>query len=210
MTAGAADGRVPQREEAEALLAWAHGCNPGPWEAHCRVAGRAAQTIARAAGMDEERAYVCALLHDIGWYEGVRALHHVLAGYRLITDKGYPGAAGACMTHSFPAQDLRSYSGALDCTPREIACVEGYLAGAVYSDMDRLVQLCDALASAKGVCFIDLRLLDVVRRHGSCELLAAKLEATFSLKRRFDALCGRDLYELFLPEVLDVSLGFHA
>ncbi len=92
------------REQAEALLLWAEEKNPGPWGNHSRAAGRAAETIARAAGdpaLDPDRAYVSGLLHDIGRYEGVTHLRHVYAGYALLMDKGEPELARVCLTHSF-------------------------------------------------------------------------------------------------------------
>ena len=56
----------PTKEEAEALLAEAESCNPGPWGNHSRTAAHCAEAIAKRAGMDAERAYVLGLLHDIG------------------------------------------------------------------------------------------------------------------------------------------------
>ena len=61
---------LPSREEAQRLLTWGHDQNPGPWAEHCRVVARAAETIARAVGLDENRAYISGLLHDIGKIRG--------------------------------------------------------------------------------------------------------------------------------------------
>ena len=58
---------LPARQEAEALLAEAERCNPGPWGEHSRVAARCAEAIAAACpGLGGEKAYILALLHDIG------------------------------------------------------------------------------------------------------------------------------------------------
>ena len=56
----------PEIPEAERLLQEAECCNPGPWGNHSRVAAHCAAEIAKAAGMDAEKAYVLGLLHDIG------------------------------------------------------------------------------------------------------------------------------------------------
>ena len=109
----------PSRENADALLIWAHTQNIGPWAGHSRVVARIAETIARQCEMDADRAYVIGLLHDIGRYEGASVLHHVIAGYELLRAKGYDDAARICLTHSFPYPDLRAYCGANDCTGSE-------------------------------------------------------------------------------------------
>jgi len=51
----------PDRETAEALLAEAERCNPGPWGDHSRIAAHCAQRIAEACpDMDSEKAYILA------------------------------------------------------------------------------------------------------------------------------------------------------
>ena len=52
---------LPSRNEAEKLLSLASELNPGPWTEHCRVTGRAAETIAKKCGLDAKRAYVSGL-----------------------------------------------------------------------------------------------------------------------------------------------------
>jgi|GEM_PF-232277 len=195
---------MPSEHEAEALLNWAHDLNPGPWAAHCRVAARAAKTIAHACGLDEHRAYVFGLLHDIGRYEGVRGLHHVYAGYALMREKGYGSIAKICLSHSFPFQDLGAFGGgALDCTVEETAEIETFLATVAYDDYDRLIQLCDALCTAQGVRLMEARLLDVVRRYGFDDFTLRKWDAVFALKADFDTRCDRNIYGLFREELQD-------
>ena len=67
----------PTIPEAEQLLREAEKCNPGPWGNHSRVAAFCAERIAKAAGMDAEKAYVLGLLHDIGRKFGIKHLAHV-------------------------------------------------------------------------------------------------------------------------------------
>ena len=110
----------PSRKTAEELLLWAEPKNPGPWVAHSRTVARAAEVIARACGLDADIAYALGLLHDIGRYEGARDLHHIMAGYALLMEKGYSAAARICLTHSFPCQDFHEYSGQYtDCSEAE-------------------------------------------------------------------------------------------
>lgn len=197
----------PTRTEAQALLEWAHERNPGPWAAHSRGVARAAETIAAAAGLDAEQAYICGLLHDIGRYEGVRGLHHVLAGYDLLAARGWDVPARICITHSFPTHTLRHFGGgAFDVTPEELARIEALLDGATFDDLDRLIQLCDALTWGEGVCLMEKRLCDVVLRHGTFEGMAEKWRCWFDIKAGFESRIGKSLYALF-PECVDVTFG---
>lgn len=192
---------LPEAGEAEALLEWAAGENPGPWANHVRVAARAARTIAQACGLDPRAAYLMGLLHDIGRYEGVRHLHHVIAGYDLMMEKGWPRAARICLTHSFPVQALEAYPGRKDCTEAEMDQLRQLLGEAEYDDYDRLIQLCDVIASAEGVCLLETRLMDVIRRYGVNDYTQRKVEAFYGLYDTFCRLCGRDVYHLFQQEL---------
>jgi len=199
---------LPSREEAEGLLRWAQGKNPGPWVSHSQVVARAAETIAKTAGLDVDRAYISGLLHDVGRYEGVRGLHHVYAGYELLKGKGHDTLAEICLSHSFPYQDLDAFSGGdYDCTAEELTVITSYLAAAVYSDYDKLIQLCDGLGTAQGVCLMEKRLLDVTRRYGFNGFTVKKWNAFFSLKCYFDQLAACNIYDLFYDEIREVTFS---
>ena len=191
----------PSRDEAELLLKWAVSLNPGPWQQHSETAARAAQTIAAHCGMDADRAWVLGLLHDIGRYEGVRGLHHVIAGYRLMQERGFDAVARICLNHSFPVPDYRCFNGKQDCTPDEIAFIDRELRAMEYDDYDRLIQLCDALATAEGVIPVEPRLLDVAIRHGVGERYQEKWRGFLAIKKDFDRKCGCNIYSLFRDEI---------
>lgn len=198
----------PDRETAEQILAWACRQNEGPWVAHSRVAARAAETIAKACGLDGEKAYALGLMHDIGRYEGARGLHHVFAGYALMKDKFYEDCARICMTHSFPVPLLEAYSGGdLDCTEPEMRVIRDMLDTVVYDDYDKLIQLCDGLSLPQGVCLMDVRLMDVVRRHGFNTFTLRKWDAQFAIKKHFDRLSGMNIYDLFYDEIRSISFA---
>ena len=190
---------VPTPEVAEQLLGWAERLNPGPWVSHVRTAARAARTIAAACGMDPDRAYVLGLLHDIGRYQGVTSLQHVVAGYQLMMEKGYTKVALICQTHTFPVPTLEGYHGAIDCTPEEAAQLEAALHSAVYDDEVLLIQLCDAICLPDRVTLVEQRLVEVALRHGVTPQIPEKWRAFLNLKTHFDGLCGRNIYTLF-PE----------
>ena len=193
--------KYPSRKQAEEVLQWALSLNPGPWEQHSRHAARAAEAIAARCSLDPDKAFVLALLHDIGRYEGVRALLHVIAGYRLMKERGWDDVARICLTHSFPVPDCTTFNGALDCTDDEIAFIDHALDAMVYDDYDRLIQLCDALATADGITTIEKRLIDVALRNGIGERYREKWHAFLDIKRDFDARCGCNIYTLFRDDI---------
>jgi len=191
------------KERAEALLNWAYEKNPGPWANHSRAAARAAKKIAEACGLDAERAYISGLLHDIGRYEGVTEMRHAYAGYELLINEGLNDFAGVCITHSFQYKNIGSHSGKNDCGLEETEFIKKYLTENEYDDYDRLIQLCDSICAADGVCLIETRLTDVTRRYGFNEFTLKKWDATFGLKKYFDKLCGKNIYGLFIDEITE-------
>jgi putative nucleotidyltransferase with HDIG domain len=193
------------RNDAEALLAWGEAQNPGKWAAHSRTVARAAETIANAAGLDGERAYISGLLHDIGRYEGVTGLHHVYAGYELLHMKGFTDIAGLCLSHSFPCQELSEYIGEMDCNTEELKIITDYLKKAGYDGYDKLIQLCDALGTAGGIVLMEKRLVDVIRRYGFSSYTLPKWNKLFELKQYFDGLISGNVYDLFEDEIRRVT-----
>lgn len=186
---------LPTREQAEALLREAEGRNPGPWGDHSRVTARCAQRIARACGLDPERAYILGLLHDIGRRYGVTHLRHVYDGWRYLDGLGYGDAARICLTHSFNEQKLEGYVGRFDLAPDQLRELEQALAACRYDDYDRLIQLCDALAGTDGVMDMEARMDDVERRYGSYP--PEKRAMNRHLRRMFEEKAGgRDIYEI--------------
>ena len=185
---------IPGREEAHRLLAEAESCNPGPWGDHSRVAADCACKIATAAGMDGEKAYVLGLLHDIGRKFGIYHMPHIYRGYHYMMELGFEEVARVCLTHSFSTPDLRTYIGKFDVTDEQLEEMKDLLAGMVYDDYDRLIQLCDALAMAEGVVDIETRMLDVKRRYG--EYPQEKWDNNMALKAYFEKKCGKSIYEI--------------
>ena len=76
---------LPTIEEAKSELEIAGKLNPGPWIEHSLNVGVAARNIAKKVpGMDENKAYVVGMLHDIGRRVGiVNTPQHVYEGYKF-------------------------------------------------------------------------------------------------------------------------------
>jgi len=204
----------PSRKDANDILAWAYEQNPGPWTQHCKVVARAAETIARKSGLDADRAYVSGLLHDIGYYsykDGIGETCHIYSGYELMLKKGYAASAKICLTHSFPNPDIREYGGGdMNCLEEETAVISNFLSNTTYDDYDRLIQLCDCIGSAQGVCLMEKRIIDVMMRHGYkvfSELTVNKWASYFAIKNAFDKMCGANIYNLFYEELIADIFG---
>ncbi len=181
----------PDRAEAERLLLEAESCNPGTWGGHSRTAARCAEKIALRSGLDPEKAYVLALLHDIGRKFGRMHLRHVYLGYTYMLSLGYDEAARICLTHSFPTHTVDEFIGNFDVTDEELQLLRTKLAETVYDDYDRLVILCDAVAGPEGPMDMKERMDDVKSRYGFYP--QEKWEANLRLKTYFEEKMGEDL-----------------
>lgn len=199
---------IPTLAVAEAMLAESAQMNPGPWEDHSRHVARAAAAIAaRHPDLDEETAYIFGLVHDLGRREGVTGMRHVLDGYTYLADQGYGDAARICLTHSFPDRNIMAIFGGWDVTPEELSFVERTVDSLVYDEYDRLIQVCDSLAMATGVCLMEKRMMDVALRYGTNEHTVAKWRAVFALVDHFETIIGCSIYSLF-PEAVENTFGF--
>ena len=174
-------------------MAEAGRCNPGPWEDHSRVTARCAERIAQACpGMDDGKAYIMGLLHDIGRKFGVKHLGHVYDGWKYMSELGYDEAARICLTHSFNGRSLDDYIGKFDTTQEELKLIQDALKSAAMDEYDRLIQLCDSLAGSEGVLDIEERMNDVKRRYGSYP--QQKWDNNIRLKEHFEEKMGKDIY----------------
>ena len=195
----------PSREEAQNLLLWAYEKNPGPWVEHCRAVAKAAEAIALKCGLNPEKAYILGLFHDIGYFgyiNGKGSTCHIYFGYQLMMEKGYETAARVCLSHSFPIQDITTYSGSdMYCSDEQKAFIALYLSEMVYDDYDRLIQLCDCLGTAQGIVTMDKRNIEGVLRKGFNENTIKVWSSYYDLKNYFDNKCGMNIYNLFYDEI---------
>ncbi|MDR1587547.1 MAG: HD domain-containing protein [Treponema sp.] len=194
---------MPNRSEAEKILLWAETKNPGKWIKHSFNVAKTAETIAKKCSLNNNSAYVLGLLHDIGRYEGKTNLRHIYTGYNFMREKGYNEIARVCLTHSFPYKNIASFVGVTDCSKKEIEYLENELELVEYDDYDRLIQLCDALGSAEGICLLETRWIDIIRRYGVNKYFKEKIEKTYEIKKYFEKKCNGDIYELFKKEIIE-------
>lgn len=186
---------MPTIELAEELLSDALQSNPGPWGSHSRVAAHCAKAIAsRCMDLDEDKAYILGLLHDIGRKFGVRHLGHISDGYSYMKALGYDEVAQICLTHSFHDQSLDEYIGRIDTSREETELIIRSLKEVRLTDYDRLIQLCDALAGSERVLDIEERMLDVKNRYGTYP--QSKWDSNLRLKEYFEAKANGNIYEI--------------
>lgn len=190
---------LPTIEEAEKELQIAGELNPGPWVKHSMNVGIAARNIAeKIPGMDAEKAYIVGVLHDIGRRVGIVNIpKHVYEGYKFCVEKGWDEVAKVCMTHSYVLmQEEFQYE---PTTEAEIAIKE-YIMSCEADDYDRLIQLCDSLATDYGFVIIEKRFVDVTRRYGIMEGYVKGWNKTFEIKENFEKVMGCSVYDV-LPDI---------
>jgi len=198
---------LPTSQQAEQMLCEAAAQNPGPWVEHSRYCALAARQIAaNHPQMDAETAYTLGLLHDLGRYRGVFDLLHIVHGYDLLMERGYPFAAQISLTHSFPTQIAEHGKINWDGTDDQFAWLDDYLSQVEYTAYDRLIQLCDALALPQGFCLIEKRMVDVAMRRGIDQYTLIKWHKLYELKAEFETAIGTSIYAV-LPGVVETTFS---
>lgn len=184
---------IPSMDEARSLLEEGGRMNPGPWIRHSEYVAEAAGKIAaECEGLDEETAYICGLLHDIGRRFGVSYLAHVYDGYTFLMERGYEKAARTALSHSFNRKKMEDYIGKFDISEEKQEELKNLLDAMEYDEYDYLIQLCDSIAVADGIVSLEERMNDVISRYGYYP--QDKWDRNMALKEYFEKKMGKDLY----------------
>lgn len=196
---------IPSIEEAKRELLLAGEMNPGPWVKHSENVGLAARNIAHLVPeLDENKAYIVGLLHDIGRRVGIVNIpKHVYEGYKYCMDKGWEEVARICMTHSYLFMKDE-----FDYTPDTVEEkeIKNYILSIDEADeYDKLIQMCDALATDYGFVILEKRFVDVTRRYGIMENYIKGWEVTFAIKEMFESKMGCSVYDV-LPDIGKTTL----
>lgn len=180
---------------AKMLLEEAASCNPGPWEQHSEYVAESAKLIAsECEGLDQEKAYIFGLLHDIGRRFGVSHLAHVYDGYHYLMDLGFDDAAKIALTHSFNRGKIEDYIGKFDISEEKQAELVSLLIATSLDDYDYLIQLCDSIAKADGIVSLEERMNDVKSRYGFYP--QEKWDRNLELKQYFENKMHKNLYRV--------------
>lgn len=184
---------IPSMDEARSLLEEGGRMNPGPWIRHSEYVAEAAGKIAaECEGLDEETAYICGLLHDIGRRFGVSYLAHVYDGYTFLMECGYEKAARTALSHSFNRKKMEDYIGKFDISEEKQEELKSLLDAMEYDEYDYLIQLCDSIAVADGIVSLEERMNDVKSRYGYYP--QDKWDRNMALKEYFEKKMGKALY----------------
>jgi hypothetical protein len=196
--------KIPTLETATALLEEAEQRNPGLWTRHSRFVAQAAEAIAsHHPALDPESAFILGFLHDIGRREGFTGMRHARDGYDYLACMGYEDAARVCLTHSFPIKNVHAIVGTWDDgTEADREFIQGYLDRHDYTEYDRLIQICDAIALPSGFCLMEKRLVDVTLRYGVNEYTLPRWKAFFGIHAEFEKKLNRSIYDC-LPGVIE-------
>ena len=179
------------RELALACLDEARRLNDGGWIVHSLAVGTAAERIAaHIVGMDAERAFALGALHDIGRRFGEMGMNHVILGYRFLLAQGDTEAAEICLTHSFPVQEITAVNGGWDLAAEDYAFLDSFLQTRTYTLYDRLIQLCDAMATGDGIVAIERRMMDIMLRYGIDETSLPRWRTLVAMKADFERRVG--------------------
>lgn len=199
----------PDQKIALKELEAAGALNPGPWTKHSYNVALAAKRIAAQCGhLEEEKAFVCGLLHDIGRRTGVAALRHTIDGYDYAAAQGWDEVARVCLTHSFPIKDIEADIAKKDVTAAQYAFIKQYLENIEYNDYDTLIILCDALADAEGFCLLEKRFVDTTRRYGIYPFTVERWNKTLGYKDHFEGIMKRSVYSVLSEGEKDTKNWF--
>lgn len=196
---------LPSIEEAYEELKIAGELNPGPWIRHSENVGIAAKNIAHLVPeLDEDKAYIVGLLHDIGRRVGIVNIpKHVYEGYKYCMEKDWDEAARICMTHSYVLMKDE-----FDYEPQatEEKEIKNYILNCGKADSyNKLIQMCDALATDYGFVILEKRFVDVTRRYGIMEDYIKGWDITFETKEYFESRMGCSIYDV-LPDIGKTTL----
>lgn len=197
----------PTIDEAFRELEKGNAINPGRWVEHCKYTGEAARNIARAAGLDENKAYVLGTLHDIGRRVGFVGIRHIVEGYNYAVEMGWDEVARISMTHSFPQNVPVINPSMMDLTEDEHRFVVDYMAKIELDDYDWLMHLCDNISLHSGYVLMEKRMIDISLRHGVHPGTVKRWEKLFEIKAYFEEkMGGRSIYSV-LPGVVENTFG---
>lgn len=190
-------------ERAEYELNKAYKLNPTAWTEHSKYVAKACKIIAeKCEDLDEEKAYIYGLLHDIGRYAGITSEKHLIDGYKYCINYGWEKLAQICISHAFMIQDIETSIGEFDISEEDYNFMKEFIKNAKYDDYDFLVQLCDSLAMASGFCILEKRFIDVAIRYGTFKHSALRWKRIFEIKKYFENKIGISIYKL-IPNITE-------
>ena len=166
---------------------------------YLRVAQNAQGIAKELPHLNADKAYIMGLVHDYGQADERKdkKYFHGLIGYKKLLAMGYDEAARACLVHSFfeweEITPERYHSYDKDAI---LECAE-LLSQRLFDDYDRLVHLADLMAVGHHLVTIEMRFEYLAATYRINEqMIKDKFLMACRLKKYFDDLCGRDVYDI--------------
>lgn len=183
------------RKEALDILKEGNDLNRGRWYEHSLLTGKIAKIIAKRLGLDEGKAEIYGILHDIGRRFGRVKSRHSILGYKYLKDKGYEDIARICITHNFPDKNANEVIGN-DFIDGEYEFCKKFLDSIEYDIYDKLIILCDNLALPTGITLIERRFIDVQLRYGEYKYNEI-WRSVLKIQKEIEEKIGVSIYSLF-------------
>ncbi|MDO5417504.1 MAG: HD domain-containing protein [Lachnospiraceae bacterium] len=182
-----------RKAEAEEIFHSRQAYHGGSWAAHSQNTALAAERIADKIQLDSELAYCMGLLHDIGRSFTDGQFRHITCGFAYMNTIGHPDIADICLSHSFAVQDIYSYVGNMDISKEEQKRFQELLQKRKYTEYDKLIQLCDAVAVDTGFVLPEQRFVGLSFRYGFNAFTIQKWKAVLRIKEEINAKLRQDV-----------------
>ena len=109
------------------------------------------------------------------------------------------------MFNSFiPCSRYYAEIGKFDITEEEYNTIDQFLKSVTYDEYDKLIILCDSLATAHGFCLLEKRFVDTTRRYGIFPFTVDRWNAIIEIKEYFEKQIGCSVYDV-LPNVKETT-----
>ena len=135
-------GNIPNKDKINFYLI-EDNKNLGPWVTRSKIIGKSAKIIGKELGLDEDIAFACGSLFDIGKKEKKKGLENNLRSFHILRNESYFFPAKIDISHSFILQDINSYLGEMNLKEKDIITIKNLLLSYSYTDYDKLIQVLD-------------------------------------------------------------------
>lgn len=135
-------GNIPNKDKINYYLIEDND-NLGPWVTRSKIIGKSARIIGKEIGLDEDIAFSCGSLFDIGKKEKKKGLENSFRGFHILRNESYFFPAKIAISHSFIFKDINSYLGEINLEEKDINTIKNLLLSYSYNDYDKLIQVLD-------------------------------------------------------------------
>lgn len=135
-------GNIPNKDKINFYLI-EDNKNLGPWVTRSKIIGKSAKIIGKELGLDEDIAFACGSLFDIGKKEKKNGLENNLRSFHILRNESYFFPAKIAISHSFILKDINSCLGEMNLKEKDIITIKNLLLSYSYTDYDKLIQVLD-------------------------------------------------------------------